>query len=429
MKIDLHPVSNELGAVRVYGQETALISVTQLIRLITNHCSTCLNSLLVKLLLTVFVLLSSLSSLFAQSKADKQAPISHYLLTDSTIVTGRLVRRDSSVVVIRKRGGDLTYIQPYQIVRVVESTYHSTADQSADGLRSFTLKDGAVVYGRVVKQTPIAVVVRQQNGTETYIDPGDILSTNAVADLPASTNGNPSVGVVGAPYLLNGRTAFTPGAGQVYYRNTYLIRNELEVGITNGWSAGVVVNPLIRNLYQTSDYLNQALYINSNYGTQLYTRVGIPIGKLAHVGAVFSAQLQKPYSQFDLRTAYQGTILATLGGQQTNVTLGYSFKLFSNSYASFLNTEEAITIGTMISLSPSLTFISDNSVKVKSSYPGSLARLAAAFRINRRSHAFDVGVLSAVNERYTYVGGPGYSYRSIEFDVYPYVGYNVRFGR
>jgi hypothetical protein len=395
-----------------------------------HYSSTYLNESYVKSLLFTLTLLCGLHSVSAQSqKAEKQAPMTHYLLTDSTVVIGRLVRQDSSVVVIRKRGGDLTYIQPYQIVRVVESTYRSTAAQPADGLRSFTLKDGAVVYGRIVKETPMAVVVGQQNGTETYIDPGDILSTNAVTDLPTPTNGNPPVGGVGAPYLLNGRTAFTPGAGQVYYRNTYLIRNELEVGITNGWSAGVVVNPFIQNLYQTSEYLNQALYINSDYGTQLYTRVGIPIGKLVHVGAVFSAQLQKPYSQFDLRTAYRGTVLATLGGQQTNVTLGYSFKLFSDSYVSFLNTEEAVTIGTMISLSPSLTFISDNSIKVKSAYPGSLARLAAALRIKSRRHAFDVGVLSAVNERYTYVGGSGYSYREVKLYVYPYLGYNVQFGR
>ena len=391
--------------------------------------STYLNLLPVKLLLTVFGLLGSLSSLFSQSKADKQAPIAHYLLTDSTVVTGRLVRQDSSVVVIRKRGGDLTYIQPYQIVRVVESTYRSRAIQDVGLLRSFTLKDGAVVYGRIVKETPMAVVVRQQNGMETYIDPSDILSTNAVAVVPlAPTNSVAEIGV-GAPYLLNGRTAFTPGAGQVYYRNTYLIRNELEVGITNGWSVGVVFNPLFRNLYKTSEYINDAVYTNTDLGTQIYTRVGIPISKLVHVGAVFSAQLQKPYSQLDLRTVYRGTILATLGGQQTNVTLGYSFKLFSDSYASFLNSEEAITIGTIISLSPSLMFISDNSIKVKSAYPGSFARLAAALRIKSRRHAFDIGVLSAVNERYSYVGGYGYGYREVKLYVYPYVGYNVRLGK
>ena len=354
--------------------------------------------------------------------------MAHYLLVDSTIVSGHMVRQDSSVVVIRKRGGELTYIQPYQIVRVVEGTYPGRASQDAGSLRSFTLKDGAVVYGRVVRQTPMAVVVRQQNGTETYIDPGDILSTDAVAVVPSAPTNNVAEVGLGAPYLLNGRTAFTPGAGQVYYRNTYLIRNELEVGITNGWSVGVVVNPFLQNLYRTSEYLNQAFYTNTDYGTQFYTRVGIPISKLVHVGAVFSAQLQKPYSQFDLRTAYQGTILATLGGQQTNVTLGYSFKLFSDSYASFLNSEEAITIGTMISLSPSLTFISDNSIKVKSAYPSSLARLAAALRIKSRRHAFDVGIFSAVNERYSYIGGYGYSYREVKLHVYPYVGYTVRFG-
>lgn len=329
------------------------------------------------------------------------------------------------MVVIRKRNGDLTYIQPYQIVRTLNGT-PPPVEPGNNPVQSFRLKDGSTVYGRVVRQTPVAVVVRQQNGSQTFIDPTDILSTSTVTDRTNAPNGNPVVGEVATPYLLNGRTAFTPVAGQVYYRNTYLIRNELEIGLTNGWSVGVVVNPFINNLYKTSELLNEAIYTNADIGTQLYTRVGIPIGSKVRLGAVFAAHLRSPFYQSGITASFQGTVLATLGDQQANVTLGYSFRIHSDSFFSYLNTEEALTIGAMVSLSPSLSFISDNSLKVKSAYSGPISRLSAALRIKSRQHAFDVGLLSAVNQTYAY--SLGYGYRDIKFNVYPYLGYNVRFG-
>ncbi|HEX9957959.1 MAG TPA: hypothetical protein VGA96_11895 [Fibrella sp.] len=378
---------------------------------------------------------SGLQTLFAQPiQQGKQPSTMYFVLTDSTVVTGRLIRQDNSVVVVRKRDGDLTYLEPSQIVRQT-STKPMQSSQSGDLVTSFTLKDGSTVYGRIVRKTPVAVVVRQANGTQTYIDPADILSTGTVAattalpSLPVTKTNVPDGADPGAlPYLMNSKTAFTPRAGKVFYRNTYLIRNEVEAGITNGWSAGVVFNPLIESLFTTSRLASEAVYTNTDFGTQIYTRVVIPIGPKVHVGAVLSAQLQHPEYAAAMQTTFLGQVLTTIGDQRSNITLGYTFKL-SDEFSS-LHTDGGLTIGTMQSLSPSLTFISDNTIKVRSSYVGTLARLSAALRIHRRYHAFDVGVLSAVNQILGYGNGyGGYNYNYTRLKVYPYIGYNVQFGR
>lgn len=376
-----------------------------------------------KTLLLTVLLLSGLQSLKAQpTQTSKQSATVYFILTDSTVVSGHVVRQDSSMVVVRKRNGDLTYLETYQIARQATSLPRRPS-QPEETISSFKLKDGATVNGRVIRQTPVAVVVRQANGTQTYIDPGDILSAETVSGEPlfASPDGAP----VGMPYLLNSRTAFTPRAGQVYYRNTYLIRNELEAGITNGWSAGVVFNPLLTSFYKTSEYLNDAIYINTDFGTQLYTRIGIPIGRKVRLGAVLSGQFQHPSYATSALTRFQGQVLATFGEPRSNVTMGYTFKL-GNDYPLLL-TDGTLTISTMQALSPSLTIISDNFIRVRSLLGGPFARLSAALRIHRRYHAFDVGLLSSVSQSLYF--GYGYNYSAIRFNVYPYLGYNVQFGR
>lgn len=366
-----------------------------------------------KSLLAALLLLSSLHPLIAQS--DKRAPFIHFVMVDSSIVSGRVVRQDSNVVVVRKRNGDLSYLETYQIVRQSLNKPTRPGSTTGENVTSFSLKDGATVYGRIVKQTPVAVVVRQPNGTQTYIDPGDILSRSTVPE----TAMNPDENVpVGAPYLLNSRTAFNPLAGQVYYRNTYLIRNELEAGITNGWSVGVIVNPLLTNLYRTSEYMNNAIYLNTDFGTQVYTRIGIPIGQKFRIGAALSAQFQHPTYFSSTRTTFMGQILTTFGEQRSNFTLGYTFRL--GDEPTFLLSPGTLTIGGMQAISPSLTFISDNTIKIKSSNGGPFGRLSAALRIHSRNHAFDLGALSTVNP---------YNYFGTQFDVYPYLGYTVAFGK
>ncbi|MEZ0541047.1 hypothetical protein [Fibrella arboris] len=384
-----------------------------------------------KTLRITLLLLSSLQTLLAQSPQNlKQLPTLHFVLSDSSVVSGRVVRQDSNMVVVRKRNGELTYLETYQIARQ-STTMPQRTSQPAESITVFKLKDGATVYGRVVRRTPVAVVVRQQNGTQTYIDPGDIISTGTTSvagpPLPITQTSNASVGNVpegGLPYLLNNRPAFTPGAGQVYYRNAYLLRNELETGITNGWSVGVVFNPLLINLFKTSEYLNDAIYTNADFGTQLYTRIGIPIGGKVRFGLGLLTQLQHPDYSSTTTTTFMGQAMATFGDRRSNVTVGYTFRLGSDY--SFLLTEGAVAIGTMQALSPSLTFISDNTIKIKATF-GPLARLSAALRIHSRYHAFDLGVLSAVNQYYSY--SYGYSSINLRFPVYPYLGYNVQLGR
>ncbi|XWW45336.1 hypothetical protein JYG30_21810 [Fibrella sp. USSR17] len=383
--------------------------------------------------LAIALALNCLQHLVAQPvQQGRQSPTLYFVLTDSTIVYGRLVRQDSSMVVVRKRDGNLTYLEPYQIVRQT-TTRPGQASQPGNAITSFSLKDGSTVYGRVVRQTPVAVVVRQANGTQTYIDPTDILSTGTVAastdlpSLPLTKQNVPVADDPGAiPYLMGNQTTFTPGAGTLYYRNTYLIRNELEAGITNWWSVGVIVNPLFNNLYQTSRLFSEAIYTNTNFGTQLYSRVAIPLGRKVRLGAGLIAQLQYPSFADQLKSAFLGRVTTTFGDQRNNITLGYTFGIDSD--LSYQQDEGWLAIGAMQSLSPSLTFISDNSVRVRSSIYGStLARMSAALRIHRRYHAFDLGLLTALDQVYTY--GGIYNYNYARFKAYPYVSYTVQFGK
>ncbi len=320
---------------------------------------------------------SGLHPLFAQPvQTGKQPSTLYFVLTDSTVITGRLIRQDSSVVVVRKRDGDLTYLEPSQIVRQT-SQKPLPPGQSGDPVTLFSLKDGSTVYGRIVRKTPVAVVVRQAHGTQTYIDPTDILSTGTVAastalpSLPITKTSVPDGADPDAiPYLMSGKTAFTPRAGTVYYRNTYLIRNELEAGITNGWSAGVVFNPLFTGLYTTSQPLSEAVYTNTGFGTQLYSRVAVPLGRKVHVGAKLSLHLQGPEYVSSTLTAVLGQVTTTFGDQHSNFTLGYTFRI--DDAFSFQQEEGWLAIGTMQRLSSSLTFISDNTIRVRQPHSGVL---------------------------------------------------------
>lgn len=375
------------------------------------------------------------SSLSAQSlKAPKGAPTVYFTLSDSSVVSGKIIWQDSTTVAVQRPGNNVTYLQPNQIVRVTANRTHRPA--TLTNVTSFSLRDGATVSGQVIRRTPMAVVVRQANGSQSYIDPADILSTSAG---PATAVVNtPTVlpaDAIGAPYLLSVRTAYTPKGGTVYYRNTYLVRNELEAGITNGWSAGVITNPLWGAVYDASPYLNEAVYANTDYGTQLYTRIGIPIGNSIRLGAVLTAQLQnRSYMYIGLpnppavESAFLGQVMASFGKPHSNVTLGYTFRI--GDVLTGLQQPDRITVGMIQYLTPKLALVSDNAIVVKQNFSGSLARLSAALRIRGGFHAFDLGVSSFVMSNLFYSYYPYGSYRSffLSYKAYPYLSYTVQFG-
>ena len=91
-----------------------------------------------------------------------------------------------------------------------------------------------------------------------------------------------------------------------------------------------------------------------------------------------------------------------------------------------VQSQGTLTVGAKQRLSPSLTFISDNTIKLKSPFYGPFARLSTALRISQRHHSFDLGLLSAVTIRYVY--GYNYSGSYPQFNLYPYLGYIVQLG-
>jgi hypothetical protein len=366
---------------------------------------------------TLLLLLSSLSPLFSQpTQLQSVGPTLYFTLTDSSQVTGRVVRQDSTVIVVRQRGGTLTYLQPQQIARTTLKALRRTPRQQTD-LVAFRLKDSTTVVGYVVERTPLAVVVRQPTGAQTYIDPGDIIRTTRTPVTVQPREAIPTASVA-APYLLSSRTAYTPAAGQVYYRNTYLLRNEVEVGLTEGWSVGAVINPLWTGLFDTSEYLANAVYANSNFGTQLYTQFGLPIGSRLRVGAGLTALLQRPPYFGQTRTSWLGQVLVSVGEPHTHVNLSYSFEL-SDNY-SLVEPSGTLSVGAKVRLNPTLSFVSDNTIRVKRIFSNQLARVSAALRIQSRRHAIDVGVLSTLNAGF---------FDLPTYRVYPYAGYIVQFGR
>lgn len=358
------------------------------------------------------------------------------LLKDGSQLQGRIVRRDSITIGIRLPNGRITYVEPALFDRIetgaaAAGSRAPEATALVDTTRGknyyLYLRDGSVLHGRLVQQTDTLDVVRLRNGQLTYVEPALIDHIQGKADRvdqaesvrQTSAADNPL-----APYMTLGQTAYTPDAGHLYYRNVYLVYNELAYGITKFWSVGAAVVPV--SWFVTDQGFAQSFNLSS--------KISFPLGRLVRIGADV-AYRPAHGADYERQTAlWNWEVLGTVGDRDRNITIGYGRESSRNfSFTRF----PYLRIGAVQRLSRSVVFITDNTIYINEGvFSNASSVFSAVVRLGHRRHGFDLGVAGATFHTYYYsipIYDNGYyssTYiKTKQIGIIPYVGYTVRIGK
>ncbi|GAB3699459.1 hypothetical protein GCM10027592_25550 [Spirosoma flavus] len=372
------------------------------------------------------------------SLQDLQRKQSYLLLRDGSVVHGRIVRQDSSLITVRLHGGNYSYVETDQVSRISAS---KIAPESGGNLLNsaakstvFVLKDSTRLPGTFVRRNETMITVRKRNGQLTYFEPELLLRVDTVqSGNMANVTGGASVEkplypTKFSPFMLTNPTAFNLEKGRFYYRNTLLLLNEIDYGITKNWSVGAGLAPMFNDIKIGNQSFMAASF-------RFSTKVAFQVGQQIRVGvnAIYQPKQQGDVVFSPEQVLLQGIL--SLGTSQRNATISYGMRLLTNIissssgiYASFYNRKQSfLSIGLIQKISPSLTLVSDNMFYKNIYFGGSGADLSMALRIDRQRHAFDLGVLSTL-QPYTY-----YTFNSsgtkIQTNFYPYLAYNLLIGK
>ncbi len=347
------------------------------------------------------------------------------LLRDGTNIRGRIVRRDSIVLTVRKTNGQLTYVEPELLDRIMALSDDIHIDLPDEPRKQqIVLKDGTTLIGRVRGRTDAVYTIELPDGQVTFVE------TALVSQINPLETGKPNQERPGpfTPFLLQHPSAANARQGAFYYRNSWLIQNELVWGVTNFLSLGVTYTP-------TNWFLQDQGYVNSlRYTAQL----GFPIGPWFRIATSVS---HLPYQNYEARryiNVLDWQVLTGFGDSRHLLTLAYGWQTNSVPYQ-----RRYIRLGANMQLARRVAFITDNTIYVggpyssfyyygfSSSLPltGSLyyattgpsARLAVALRFGGPQQAFDVGVMAAVS--------PSGTILSEYVNAQPYIGYSLYFGK
>lgn len=408
-----------------------------------------------KPLLLSFLLLCPLLSraqVFKISPDDTGRKTSYLLMRDGAVLRGRVMRQDSTIISVQKRNGDRSFVEANQVVQITAQRPNlpeGTTSVSPDGtLRVgnaqtvFVMRDGARVPGLFVKRDSTMITVRKSTGQLTFFEP-ELLSR--VDTVYGGINGTGVIANRLSPWLLMGLTAFNPEKGQFYYRNTWLLLNEFDYGITRFWSVGAsFVTPFP---FPGDDNDNGYAIRYRAEQPKLFTKLRAAITPGFHLAIQGTYQRQQRNEFFAARYGlWTAQGLASLGSSQRNVTVGYGITLPSQrvvTYSGYLLTSSSsiptiynypyripnrqfLTLGIMQKVGRNLTLLSDNAVNLGNNYDvfvSQRATVSFALRLDRPRHAFDLGLYSLIsdNERKLY-GDPSVR-------LYPYLGYNLLIGK
>ncbi|MBD2754205.1 hypothetical protein [Spirosoma validum] len=399
----------------------------------------------------LFVLLLSPVILWAQSikitPEDTHRKHSYLVMRDGSVVRGQILRQDSSLITVRVRGGDLSFIEADQVVQISANrpgeAINTTGLTNAPVLYNvFVFKDGTQVEGKYVRRDSTMITVRKRNGQLTYFEPELLIRVDTIrtgiesSESPAFTDRLFANRF--SPWLLTGQTAYNPEKGRFYYRNTLGLLNEFDYGITHHWSVGASFVLPVPYLLLSDHYAFRGfLPIYS----QLFSKLSLPIGEQ------FSLGIHANYKDNGFSTRYKrGPLtlqaLASVGTSQRNVTVGYGLVSRGkqngyqyNPYPPYgplpfdiaTPNQSFLTMGVIQKLSPTLTLLSDNRVNLGEYnlyYYDMVERasLSVALRLDRRRHAFDLGVYGLLyRENYKWDGHLA--------RILPYLGYNLIIGR
>ncbi len=163
------------------------------------------------------------------------------LMRDGTVLRGRVLRQDSMLITVRKRRGEMSFVEADQVVRITAERPdlpEETTSVSSDATPRvnttktvFVMRDGVRVPGTFVKRDSTMITVRKPNGQLSFFEPELLSRVDTMYSNGVVTNQF-------SPWLLTGLTAFNPEKGRFYYRNTWLLLNKFDYGITRFWSVG-----------------------------------------------------------------------------------------------------------------------------------------------------------------------------------------------
>jgi hypothetical protein len=391
-----------------------------------------------------YLLLLSACAASAQSftitPQDVQRKESFVLMRDGTVVKGQILKQDSSIISVRRRGGDMSFVEADQVVSISDKHPDEQIERmlaTGTDVRVFTFRDGTQIEGTFVRRDSTMITVRKRDGRLTYFEPELLLKTDSV-----STLGTASVGTREnrfPTWMLTGQTAYNPEKGRFYYRNTWLLLNEFTYGITKFWSVSAnFVTPIPYLLVRETYAGGGASYVQNN--SSLSTRFSAALDRNVHIAVTASYRQPYGYPQGRGEGTFRG--LLTLGSSQNNITLGYGlvatraqfqayyyppyYSSVPPVYSYSVPNRSYLTIGLVQKLSRSLTFISDNQIRLDNvNYyvdTNWKTTVSAALRIDRSRHAFDLGLLALINQRGDYISGK-------RVNLLPYLTYNLLIGK
>ena len=397
----------------------------------------------------LFLLLSP-TILWAQlikvSPQDTQRKQSYLLMRDGSVLRGKVVRQDSSIISVRKRNGDMSFVEADQVVRISPDRPDVPTSMAESGIMTpatvFVLRDGSQVGGTFVRRDSTMITVRKRNGQLTYFEPELLVRVDTVQTQEETA---PMAGSAGStfsnrfsPFLFLNPTAFNLEKGRFYYRNTQLLLNEFHYGITRNWSVGVSLVAIVPYLSLVGFYTFNDLL---RYNARLSSKLSVPIGDHFRLG-LNADYTNNPVSGSYKRGPLTFRAIASVGTSQRNVTFGYGlisrgtqriyqYSPVSSSSAPMyvdmsIPDQSFFTLGIMQKVSPLLTLVSDNRINTGQhrfyvNDTGERASLSFAFRFDRQHHAFDLGL-------YSLVYSDAYKWNDHLVRLLPYLSYNLIIG-
>ncbi|RYF46167.1 MAG: hypothetical protein EOO39_50140, partial [Cytophagaceae bacterium] len=182
-----------------------------------------MKTVLLALLLSPTILLAQRINVTPQ---DTERKHSYLIMRDGTTLRGHIVRQDSSIISVRKSNGDMSYVEADQVVSVSASRPTERPTPPASGELPYTvfvLKDGTNLRGKFVRRDSTMITVRKQNGQLTYFEPELLVRVDSVQTqaepVPLSEVAERAFPNRFSPWLLTGQTAYNAEKGRLYYRN------------------------------------------------------------------------------------------------------------------------------------------------------------------------------------------------------------------
>lgn len=330
-------------------------------------------------------------------------------LKDGGQYIGRIVQRDAIKVVVRRQGGGLSYLAPSDITRI--EPYQVNVRTRGREQYTVTMTDGTIYTGEIRERDSIRVVLRRRGG-ESILSSKEIARIEPVSDV--ETNGIPKVlaasGENQFPWLLYNQTAIPLKAGQLTYRNIWVLYNELSYGLFGFITLRASITPS----FSGQTFYNSTLYTRPSVGGKL----SIPLGNV-HIGGDLSYRWTERSEFFYTRTNRRERTLTgfvTFGSTKSNLTLAYSDLKTVNSF----DRRQSIDVGFVAPIGRRLSLISENRILVgQNSYDyDRFSQISGVLRINRPRHAFDLGFLVAIRDE-----------DKLRFYPLPYVAYNMRLSK